>query len=78
MTKIKENRTVNPCFLLESIKKVEEYQYLHKNQCIMVLPLLICPNTFGKLWTFSEGSETTRYSVEDLNTGFGLMMNNNC
>lgn len=44
----------------------------------MDLPLLICPNTFGKLWTFSEGSETTRYSVEDLNTGFGLMMNNNC
>ena len=31
---------------------------LHKNQCRMDLPLLICPNTCGKLGTFSAGSSS--------------------
>ena len=65
MTKIKENRTVNPCFLLESIKKVEEFQYLHKNQCRMALPLLICPNTCENQGHFQQAlvNEAFSYTV---------------
>ena len=45
MQKIREIEQLTPDFYWNPSEKVEEFQYLHKNQCRMDLPILIYPNT---------------------------------
>ena len=56
---------LTPDFYWNPSEKVEEFQYLHKNQCRMDLPLLICTNTCENQGHFQQAlvNEAFSYTV---------------